>query len=161
MLKVIVRLFLLLVGAILGSALASAVAAALMRPRLQDSTQPEDDEIDVASVYGSRVFRSSARAFAGGRVISWYSGVDVDLRAATLGAAGGDLLVWTIFGGTRVRVPESWIVESHGIAVFGGATNTAARAGASPDEPRLTMRHRTLFGGFGVMAEPDDEVMRV
>jgi hypothetical protein len=161
LLKFATRLFLLFVGAVLGSAIASAVAAALMRPRLQDSTQPEDDEIDVAAVFGSRVFRSSADAFAGGRVICWYSGVDVDLRGAALDPAGAELEVWTAFGGTRIRVPEDWDVESHGIAVFGGAGNSAARPAPESASPRLVVRHRTFFGGFAVAAEPDDETLAV
>lgn len=159
--KFATKLLLLFVGAVLGSAVASAVAAAMMRPRLQDSAQPEDDDIEVASVYGSRVFRSSADAFAGGRVVCWYAGVDVDLRGAHLAPAGASLEVWTAFGGTRIRVPEDWDVESHGIAVFGGAANSAARPDAASDAPRLTVRHRTFFGGFAVAAEPDDEVLAV
>ena len=159
--RLAIRVLLLLIGAVLGAAIASAAAAAIMRPRLQDSTQPDDDAIDVASVYGSREFRSTADAFAGGRVICWYSGVDVDLRGATLGPAGGELEVWTVFGGTRIRVPEDWAVELHGVAVFGGATNMAARPDAAADGPLLLIRHRTIFGGFGVAAEPDDEVLAV
>lgn len=160
LLRFLVRLFLVLVGAIIGTALASAVAAALMRPRLQDSTQPEDDEIDVAAVYGSRQFRSEATAFIGGRVICWYSGVSVDLRGAELDPSGGELEVWTIFGGTRIQVPEHWNVASHGVAVFGGATNTAAKP-ADAAGPLLSVRHRTIFGGFAVDAEPDDELIPV
>jgi hypothetical protein len=161
LIKFAARLLLLFVGAVLGSAIASAVAAALLRPRLQDSTQPEDDEIEVAAVYGSRVLRSSSDAFVGGRVICWYAGVDVDLRGAKLDGMGGELEVWTLFGGTRIRVPEDWAVASHGIAVFGGATNSAARPDATADAPVLTVRHRTFFGGFAVDAEADDELLPV
>jgi len=155
------RLFLAFFAVVLGFSLASALAALVMRPRLSGAANPADDEVDLSVVYGSLVFRSEATAFRGGRVICWYSGMDVDLRGAILDPAGGDLLVWTLYGGTRIRVPEAWHVDSHGIAVFGGAGSTATPPDGDSETPVLHVRHRTLFGGFGVIAEADDEILAV
>ena len=159
--KFAARLFLAFFALVLGFSVASALAALVMRPRLSGETDPTDNEVDLAAVYGSLVFRSEAAAFRGGRVVCWYSGVDVDLRGATLDSAGAALDVWTLYGGTRIRVPEAWSVDSHGIAVFGGAGSTATPPDAGGDAPVLRVRHRTLFGGFGVVAAPDDEVIDV
>jgi hypothetical protein len=147
-----------LVGAALGLSIASALAALVMRPRLSGVAEPGDDEVELNAVYGSLVFRSEARAFRGGRVICWYSGIDVDLRNATLDPAGADLEVWTVYGGTRIRVSESARVDSHGVAVFGGAGSTASPPDGS-GAPVLRIRHRTLFGGLGVVAAPPDEAL--
>ena len=154
-------LFLAFFALVLGFSVASALAALVMRPRLSGETDPTDNEVDLAAVYGSLVFRSEATAFRGGRVVCWYSGVDVDLRGATLDSAGAALDVWTLYGGTRIRVPEAWSVDSHGIAVFGGAGSTATPPDHDAPGPVLSVRHRTLFGGFGVVAAPDDEVIDV
>jgi len=159
--KFAARLFLAFFALVLGLSLASALAALVMRPRLSGETDPGDDEVDLSTVYGSLVFRSEATAFRGGRAICWYSGMDVDLRGAALDPAGAELVVWTLYGGTRIRVPEAWRVDSHGIAVFGGAGSTATPPDGSFDGPVLRVRHRTLFGGFGVIAAADDEVLDV
>ena len=159
--KFAARLFLAFFAVVLGFSLTSALAALMMRPRLSGEADPADDEVELNAVYGSLVFRSEATAFRGGRVVCWYSGMDVDLRGAALDPAGAELIVWTLYGGTRIRVPEGWRVDSHGIAVFGGAGSTATPPESGLDAPVLRVRHRTLFGGFGVVAEPDDEVLAV
>jgi hypothetical protein len=46
----------------------------------------------------------------------------------------------------------------HGIAIFGGATRMTPGADELGDGPLLRVRHRTVFGGLGVIAEPDDTV---
>jgi len=161
LLKFAARTFLAFFALALGFSLASALAALVMRPRLSGEANPADDEVELSAVYGSLVFRSESTAFRGGRVICWYSGMDVDLRGTTLDPAGADLLVWTLYGGTRIRVPEAWGVDSHGIAVFGGAGSTATPPDSGSDDPVLRVRHRTLFGGFGVVAASDDEVLAV
>jgi len=155
------RLLLLFIGALCGAALASGVAAAVMKPRLPDRSKAEDDELDLVAIYDSRELRSTASSFRGGRLICWYAGADLDLRGAQLDPFGAGLLVWTVFGGTRIRVPEDWRVDSKGIALFGGAYGTASRPEPPFDGPVLHIRHRTIFGGFGVLAEPDDELLAV
>jgi hypothetical protein len=159
--KFAARLFVAFFALVLGLSLASALAALVMRPRLSGVADPGDDELDLGTVYGSLEFRSEATAFRGGRVICWYSGMDLDLRGAALDPVGADLVVWTLYGGTRIRVPEAWRVDSHGIAVFGGAGSTATPPDGGSDGPALHVRHRTLFGGFGVIAEADDELLAV
>lgn len=145
-----------LLGAVVGLGIASAAAALALRPRLSRVPDPGADEIELGAVFGSLDFRSEAPAFRGGRVMCWYAGVDLDLRGATLDAAGADLLVWTVFGGTGIRVPEDWPVDSRGIALFGGAGSSARAPGREEGGPVLRVRHRTLFGGFGLVARPDE-----
>lgn len=157
LIRLVARLGLALFAAILGVSLVSAIAAALMRPRLADDAEPADDDLVLNAVYTGRDFRSQASALRGGRIVCWYSGMDVDLRGATLDPSGGDLEVWTVFGGTRIRVPEEWAVSLRGAAVFGGAESATTPAELlNLDAPTLVIRHRTLFGGLDVEATPDD-----
>jgi hypothetical protein len=154
--KLLVRLLLAFVLATLGFSLVSALAAALMRPRLADDAAPGDDELELAAVYTGREFRSVASAFTGGRLICWYSGLDVDLRAARLDLAGGDLEIWTVFGGTRVQVPSDWRIVLRGISIFGGADAETTPFDDLEPGPVLQVRHRTIFGGFTVHADPGE-----
>lgn len=151
LLRLVARLCITFAATVIGLSIASALAALAMRPRLAGDADPADDEVELAAVYGSLAFHSEATAFRGGRVICWYSGADVDLRDATLDPGGADLTVWTLYGGTRIRVPEGWLVDSHGVALFGGAASSA-RPPDGTDAPLLRVRHRTLFGGFWVGA---------
>ena len=144
-----------------GAGLASAAAAAVLKRRLPDRARPEDDELDLVAIFDGRRLRSSSTAFRGGRILCWYAGTDVDLRGATLDPAGAELLVWIVFGGTRVRVPEHWRVRMHGVAIFGGAGSMAQAPDDADPGPVLNVRCRTVFGGFGIMPEPDDEVLAV
>lgn len=146
-------------GTVLGLGLSSALAAAVLKSRLPDLAEPEDDLIELAVIYGGRDFRSTATAFRGGRLVCWYGGANVDLRGARLADDGADLLVWTVFGGTSIRVPPDWRVELRGTALFGGAEGPTPPAGPSVDGPVLRIRHRTLFGGVGVSARPGEETV--
>jgi predicted membrane protein len=155
--RTLVRVLVAFTVAVTAASLVSTVAALAMRDRFPDDAEPEDDEIDVATILRGRQFRSEATAFRGGRVIAWQGGADIDLRAAKLDPAGAHLEVVTAFGGMRVRVPEDWRVRMEGVAIFGGAGSTAPAPADGDPAPVLTIHYRTIFGGFGVAAEPDDE----
>jgi hypothetical protein len=155
------RLLLALIGLSAGAGMASAAAAAVMKPRRPDRTTPEDAVVDLVAIYGSRDLRSISTAFGGGRLICWYAGTDLDLRGARLNVAGGELVVWTVFGATGIQVPEDWRVVSRGITVFGAVVSPAAPPDAGFNGPVLVIRHRTIFGALSVVAEPEDEVLDV
>ncbi len=160
-LKLLARLLLTVVGLAFAASIASVVVAAIMKPRLPDRSQPEDDELEMVSILGSRDLRSTSTAFRGGRLICWQGSAGLDLRGARLDPAGGRLLVWTVFGATGIRVPEDWRVDSSGIAVLGAAGSSAMRPEAASDGPVLSIEHLTVFGALGVAAEPDAETLEV
>jgi len=145
--RALVRLLVVFIVTVVGASIASTVAAFLLRGRLADHAQPEDDDLYLAAILEARQYRSEATAFRGGRVICWN--------------AGARLEAWTAFGGLRVVVPEAWRVRMSGLAVFGGATSAAPEPDDADEGPVLEVAHRTIFSGFGVVAEPDDEVLLV
>jgi hypothetical protein len=61
----------------------------------------------------------------------------------------------------QLRVPQDWAVRMHGVAIFGGAGSMARQPEEGDSGPVLTIEYRTIFGGFGVTAEPDDELLLV
>ena len=66
---------------------------------------------------------------------------------------------WNAFG-----IADKTLLKSESSVtniVFGGAGSTATPPDGSFDGPVLRVRHRTLFGGFGVIAAADDEVLDV
>lgn len=154
-----VRLLVAFTIAVTAASLVSTALAMAKRDQFPDDAEPEDDELDLATILRARKFRSEAKAFRGGRLIVWQGGADIDLRGASLDPAGAHLEVWTVFGGMLLRVPEDWRVRMRGVAVFGGAGSMAPQPEEGEAGPILTIGYRTLFGGFSVTAEPDEELL--
>ena len=65
---------------------------------------------------------SSAAVFRGGEMTSVMGHSDLDLRKTTV-APGEEAVieVFTLMGGTTIRVPEGWSVEVRAVAIAGGA----------------------------------------
>jgi hypothetical protein len=126
--------------------------AAIARRRIASVGTPEDDEIALAAILGPVEFESHAIAFRGGSLLCWFGGGDVDLRGATLDSTGARLLARALFGGGRIIVPETWIVDLHVRAIFGGGADVRPAIERAPDAPRLVIEGWAAFGGFGVFA---------
>lgn len=114
---------------------------------------PESDEIDLVTVFEGLHLRSSSSAFMGGSTLALFGGIVLDLRRADLGPTGATLNVTTVFGGTSVITPPDWRVETEAQTWIGGSDFSQHRPD-DPDAPTLTIRARTLFGGFQVETRP-------
>lgn len=144
----------LLVGFILFT-IGGALVALSRREQSARPEDPEADEIDLAAVMAPLAYRSHARAFRGGRCLTWYGGGVIDLRGATLDPAGATVRVRCLFGGGQLVVPEGWDVRLRVLPIFGGCADSRPRVERGPDAPRLTIEGLTVFGGFAVMSRLD------
>ena len=117
--------------AVVGMAGVMAVGAAgamSAKQRIVPTTDPADDEITLASIFGPLAYRSTATNFRGGTIECWYGGGAVDLRNATLAPEGATLEVKAIFGGGQILVPQSWKVVTHVTGVGGTQDSRPAMA---------------------------------
>lgn len=114
---------------------------------------PDSDEVDLVTVFEGLHLRSNSSSFMGGSVLSLFGGVLLDLRRAKLGPTGASLEVTTIFGGTSIVVPPDWRVEVDARTWVGGLDLSNEQPDL-PDAPKLTIRARTIFGGFQVESRP-------
>jgi hypothetical protein len=131
----------------------AAVAAVSAKRRLVPIDDPEADEVQLVAIFDQLAFRSDARSFRGGTLDCWFGGGAVDLRDATLDAAGATLRVRTIFGGGQIVVPESWRVVNDIVVVAGGVADTRPPADRSDDAPELRLDGVAAFGGFVITSE--------
>ncbi len=160
MVRFLAKLLGLVIGLSLAAGIASALAAFSFKKKAPPLPDAAADEIDLAAVMDGAKLASTAAAFRGGRVISWYGGVDLDLREATLDPAGARLEIRTVFGGTSVTVAPGVPVRISGPALFGGAINTTGAAEPTPDAPGVEITGFTLFGGLQVIAAERGEAIR-
>ena len=125
-------------------------AGVLLRRALPSRGNAQSDELLLAAIFNGIELESHARAFRGGSMLTWFGGIAVDLRQASL-APEARLALTTVFGGIAIRVPEGWRVESNLRSVAGGV---AVDAPEPEDEsaPRLVLDGTALLGGIAVRA---------
>ena len=147
------RLLAVLTAGMVASMVVAAIAAVSAKRHLVPIDDPEADEVQLVAIFDQLAFRSDARSFRGGTVDCWFGGGAVDLRDATLDAAGATLRVRTIFGGGQIVVPESWRVVNDIVVVAGGVADTRPPADRSDDAPELRLEGVAAFGGFVITSE--------
>jgi predicted membrane protein len=133
----------------------TAMGLAYAKKRDAVPQEPDADEIDLVAAFGPLEFASTASAFRGGRVDTWFGGGVLDLRGATLDPMGATLEVNALFGGGNLVVPEDWNVETKVVGI-GGAGDGRSSVTRSPDAPTLRVEGVALFGGWGISSVPED-----
>jgi predicted membrane protein len=109
----------------------------------------DDDRINESTIFGSISKRITTKSFKGGSISVVFGGAEIDLRSAQLAEEGAVLDISTIFGGVDIRIPESWMVQTHSSALLGGVdakyTNTEVNIGK-----RLVINASAVFGGVDI-----------
>lgn len=139
MFRFLFKLLRLAVVAVLGA----AVAAKLL---LESNAEPNTEEIDLVSIFEGQQLVSEAAPFYGGKVMTMFGGVVIDLRKATPAPTGIYLDLAVIFGGMSLVVPEGWRVKFEG-NLMAAAFSDETRTTAEEDVPTVTVTGFALFGG--------------
>lgn len=139
MFKFIFKLLRLVVVALLGA----AVAAKLL---LESNAEPDTEEIDLVSIFEGQHLVSEASPFYGGKIMSMFGGVLIDLRKATPAPTGIILDLVVVMGGVSLVVPEGWRVRFEG-KLMGGGFSDDTRTTADEDVPTVTLTGFVLMGG--------------
>jgi hypothetical protein len=129
-------------------------SAALMKHVLRSRGDADSDEVNLVAIFDGIELESTAKAFRGGSMFTWFGGIAVDLREATL-APGARLTLNTLWGGIAIRVPPEWRVESTAKAVGGGVAIRAPQVEV-PDAPHLDIDGFALLGGIAVGSKTGD-----
>jgi hypothetical protein len=133
----------------LGAWVGMQTAAAFVKRAVPSRGEADSDELSLVAVYDGIELESRAKAFRGGSMLAWFGGIEVDLSAAELAAAGARLSVHTLFGGIEITTPPGWRIESNMKALFGGVDAPQATAD-DPNAPVLTLEGMAVFGGVEV-----------
>jgi hypothetical protein len=136
----------------LGAYAGLAGAAALLKRALPSRGDETSDDVALVAIFDGIRLTSRAQAFRGGSLLSWFGGIDLDLREATL-APDARLTTTALFGGISLRVPPGWRVESDVRALAGGVDLRGDGAeNGQPDAPTLRLDGLAAFGGVSVVA---------
>jgi hypothetical protein len=138
--------------AVVGMFAGFAAAAVIVRRALPSRGDEESDEVALVAIFDGVELRSRSATFRGGSLLSWFGGIVVDLREATL-APSAELDVHSVFGGIAIRVPPGWKVESS-VRAFGGGVAVQVPPPDDPEAPTLALRGFTALGGIALGARP-------
>ena len=154
--RLIKRLVVLWIGLMTVAAVAAAVGAQVAKRRMVSSGEPDSDEVTLVGIFEPLSFTSTAGQFRGGTLVCWYGGGVIDLRGATLDAAGAHLAVRAIFGGAQILVPDEWQVTTKMVGIFGGAGDARPRFTRPDGAPHLEIDGLAIFGGIGITSGADE-----
>ena len=147
-----------LIGLIATIAIGAAVAAASRKREIEPLDDEDANEVRLVAIFSPVAFHSTASAFRGGTLDCWYGGGIVDLRDATLDAAGAHLEVKAVFGGAQIVVPRDWRIEID-VNGVGGARDVRPSRELPVTAPLLTISGFVAFGGLGVSSDVPQEAL--
>lgn len=106
------------------------------------------------AVFGGFERRVTTQDFQGGQVTAIFGGIELDLRDANIQGNEATLEINTIFGGSEIRVPDTWMVSYQGAPIFGGVEDkTRLRRSEDPVDPQrktLIIIGSVVFGGMEI-----------
>jgi hypothetical protein len=119
------------------------------RPRVSVASGP--GALNLAAVFSGGKRKFDGQEFRGGVVSAVFGGFDIDLRRAVMPGDSVVFRVDVVFGGCEIKIPESWDVEMHGAAVFGGFSDETRHPPAgAPGTKRFVIKGGAVFGGVVV-----------
>jgi predicted membrane protein len=123
---------------------------ATTRIRNEDGSIATDYINDIA-VFGGGVLRIDSQDFKGGTLTAIFGGREINLKAAQMTDDGCVIDVFTMFGGTKLIVPDDWQVKTDAISLFGGVSD---KRPFKPEEVSknkvLLLNGMILFGGVEI-----------
>ena len=118
--------------------------------RNEDGSISTDYLNDIA-IFGGGVLSVESQNFKGGTLTAIFGGRDLNLKTAKISPEGAIMDMFTLFGGSKLIVPNDWQVKSDALSLFGGFTD---KRHIQPDEAKenkvLLLKGVVMFGGVEV-----------
>lgn len=106
---------------------------------------------NVVAVISRHHLVSNAAIFRSAEMTTIMGRADLDLRKTSV-APGEEAVieVFTLMGGSTIRVPEGWNVDVRATPVMGGIRDRRAEKGDTPGAPRIVVRGFVMWGGLDI-----------
>jgi len=102
------------------------------------------------SLFGGGIKIIQSKNFKGGNITAVMGGSEFDFRHVEFASKVAVIDVFTLFGGTKFIVPESWTVQSDAISILGGFTDKRAVTMTSSESNVLVIKGIVMLGGIEV-----------
>lgn len=118
-------------------------------------TVDKNDVLDETAIFGGRNMSLVSDQFRGGKITSIFGGSKINLLYCKP-VEGCVIDVATIFGGTKIIVPENWNVKTEVVSIFGGFEDKRGNSVISRvDQSKLVViKGSAIFGGGEITSMP-------
>jgi cell wall-active antibiotic response 4TMS protein YvqF len=119
------------------------------RPR----TAPDyENAIHDFVLFGALKRKLETPDFRGGEITTIFASIEMDLRRAfiTQRERSAVINVMTVFGETKLRVPENWRVIVSGTGILGNFEDKTIPPNTGPDAPTLIIAGFSIFGAVQI-----------
>lgn len=115
------------------------------------NTETSSDYIDDVSILGGGTKIIQSKNFKGGDITAIFGGSEFSFKDAELSPDGCTIDVFTMFGGSKLIVPDNWMVKSDMFSIFGGFNDKRAiRSNESDPGKVLHLKGAVIFGGMEI-----------
>lgn len=108
-----------------------------------------DDFLDDVAIFGGGNRLVTSQNFQGGKITSIFGGSTIDFRRSSLAKGKSIIDIFTMFGGSKLIVPNDWDIRIEIISLFGGYSDKR-----NPDpqivydaSKQLVIKGVAIFGG--------------
>ncbi len=103
-------------------------------------------------VFGALKRKLESNDFRGGDLIAIFGNIEMDLRRALITPVvrSAVINVMTVFGATKIRVPQSWKVTVSGAGILGNFEDKTIPPNTGPDAPTLIITGFSIFGSVEI-----------
>jgi len=109
------------------------------------------DYLDDVAIFGGGVKQVLSQSFKGGNITAIFGGSEFNLREASLSPEGCTIDVFTMFGGSKLIVPEQWEIKSDVVSIFGGFSDKRPiRPAHNETKNIIYIKGIVVFGGLEV-----------
>lgn len=124
-------------------------------PNINKGNSKSVDAIDETAVFGGRNVSVVTETFQGGKITAIFGGSTIDLRFANP-VEGCTIDVVTIFGGTKIIVPEDWNMKIDVVPIFGGFDDkrSASVISRTSTGKVVMIKGSCIFGGGEITNMP-------
>jgi len=119
------------------------------KPGWESSVNDQSDAIDITAVFGGVKKKVLSKHFKGGDIVAIMGGTEINLLQADF---KGRIIVdtFTMFGGTKLIVPNDWDVQSQVVAIFGGVDDKRPPATNYDPSKVIILEGTCIFGGIEI-----------
>ena len=118
---------------------------------LNDNKNEAINYLNDTSILGGGTKIIQSKDFKGGDITAIFGGSEFSFRDAEIITENCTIDVFTMFGGSKLIVPDNWIVKSDMLSIFGGFNDKRA---IRPDEEEQTnvlyLTGVVIFGGIEI-----------